>query len=352
MNENVIAPNVPKETALTKIATASGVEKTKAQYVLDKFTKFFSDAADCEQAVAEIVVTDASQVAMISKAKTTRLKLKEIRCTAENVRKELKAGILVEGKLIDSMYNIIEGITKPLEAKLQEQEDFVERQEAKRKAELAAERLEKITPYLSEGVQYDLGNMTQETFDSLLKNSKIAKEAIDAAKAREEQDRIDRETKEREERERIAAENEKLRKENEEQKAAAEKAEAEKQRIINEANEKAALAEKEKLAEIEAEKEKTRLVNEQLENEKRIAREKAEAEEKEKQRIADEAKQKAAKILAASDSEKIQMYFEQLLAVNAPVVFGGTANGILTGTKEKLEALKKYAFEKMEVKHG
>ena len=348
MSDNVIAPNEPEETELTKIAKASGVELTKSQYVLNKFTKFFSDASECEKSVAEIVVTDASQIAMINKAKTTRLKLKEIRCSAENVRKELKAGIIVEGKLIDSMYNIIEGITKPLEMKLQEQEDFVERQEAKRKAELASERLEKLTPFLSEGVSYDLGNMTKETFDNLLKNSKSAKEAIEAAKAKEEQERIERETKEREERERIAAENERLKKENEAQRIAAEKEAAEKQRIIDEANAKAEAAEKEKQALIDAEKEKTRKAEEQLAEQNRLAKQKADAEEAEKKRFEEEAKEKAAKILSASDSEKLQMYFYALLRVELPQVMSEDAKGIINGTLSAIEKFRVHAKAKME----
>lgn len=347
MTENVIAPNKPEETALTKIADSSGVEKTKSQYVLDKFTKFFSDAAECEKSVSEIVVTDASQIAMINKAKTTRLKLKEIRCSAENVRKELKAGILVEGKLIDSMYNIIEGITKPLETKLQEQEDFVERQEAKRKADLAAERLEKITPFLTEGVSYDLGNMTQETFDNLLKNSKIAKEAIEAAKAKEEQEKIERETKEREERERIAADNERLRKENEEQRIAAEKIAEENRKAILEADAKAREVEAEKQRLIDDANAKAKQLEEQLAEQNRLAKQKADAEEAEKQRTINEAKEKADKILASSDSEKLQAYFDALLAVTIPQVLSEDAKGIVNGTYNTLEKFKAHAKAKM-----
>lgn len=340
MPENKIAPNevaVQEETELVKVANASGVEKSKAQYVLDKFTQFFADAAECEKAVAGIVVTDASQVAMMNKAKTTRLQLKEIRCAAENVRKSLKAGILVEGKLIDSMYNIIEGITKPLETKLQEQEDFIERQEAKRKADLAAERLEKLAPYIAEGVTYDLANMTQETFDNLLKNSKIAKDAIAAANAKAEQERIEKETKEREERERIAAENERLKKENEEQRIAAEKAQAEKQRELDEANAKTKAAEEE-----------ARLAAEKLEAEKKAAQKKLDDEAAEKARFEAEAKAKAAAILASSDSEKIQNYFDALMAVELPAVNSAIAQQIVTGTVSKLREFKEYAKTKLE----
>jgi hypothetical protein len=73
--------------------------------------------------------------------------ISNIDVAADKKKKELKEGILVEGRLIDGIYNIIVGITKPLEASLLEKEKWVERQEEKRKEALRSERAEKIEPY-------------------------------------------------------------------------------------------------------------------------------------------------------------------------------------------------------------
>lgn len=51
------------ENKLSVIVKESGLEKTKAQVLLDNFSNYFQIAADWEKKAKAIVVTDASQTA-------------------------------------------------------------------------------------------------------------------------------------------------------------------------------------------------------------------------------------------------------------------------------------------------
>ena len=181
---------VVEETGLAVIAKESGIEPTKAQVVLAQFQTFAELAADWEQKTRSLVITDASQKEEIQLARTARLNLVNIRTSAEKTKKKLKEGILVEGRLIDAMYNFIVGITKPIEAELEEKEKFAERKEAARVAALKAERLEQLAPYEVDSRFFNLEIMDDAAFLQLLETSKLAHAARIEAQRKAEADRI------------------------------------------------------------------------------------------------------------------------------------------------------------------
>jgi len=133
------------ENKLSLIVKESGLEKTKAQILLDNFSRYFQLAADWEKKAKTIVVTDESQVAEMKMARTGRLFLRQKRIAIENTRKELKEQALREGKAIDGIANVLKALIVPIEEYLGKQEKFVEikaaeeaerkRIEAERKAE-------------------------------------------------------------------------------------------------------------------------------------------------------------------------------------------------------------------------
>ncbi len=87
----------------------SGLEQTKAQVLLDKFTGYFQIASDWEKKAKAITVTDAGQKAEMQMARTGRLFLREKRIQIDRTRKELKEQSLREGKAIachKSLYRI------------------------------------------------------------------------------------------------------------------------------------------------------------------------------------------------------------------------------------------------------
>lgn len=115
---------------LVEIVESSGLEKSKAQYILENFQDYFTIAADWEKKAQAIVVTKADQKAEMKMAREGRLFLKEKRVALEKARKELKEQSLREGKAIDGIANVLKALIVPIEQYLQNQENYVEIQAA------------------------------------------------------------------------------------------------------------------------------------------------------------------------------------------------------------------------------
>jgi len=273
------------ENQLSVIVKESGLEKTKAQILLDNFSNYFQIAADWEKKAKAIVVTDASQVAEMQMARTGRLFLRLKRITIEKTRKDLKEQALREGKAIDGIANVLKALIIPIEEYLEKQEKFVEIK--------AAEEAER--------------------------------KRIEAEKKAEE-DRIAKEKAEIEEQKRIREENEHLRKEAEEKerKLAEERAKVEAERKRREAEriafekkvqeekaeaERKAQAEKERQAKIIAEQKA------QAEAERYAYEEKARREKEAVEKAAREERERQEKIIEAqkakAEAEKEERELEQ-----------------------------------------
>jgi trichohyalin len=159
--------------------------------------------------VESLVVTDESQKDLMKQAREGRLILKNLRVSADKERKAMKEESQKYLNTIQLVYNTIESMIKPLEVHLQEQENFVEIQEAKREeerkqkiAELQKER-ERIVQsmdlvsFLPAFVQ--LGDFSEEDFQQMVQFSQFKKEQKLAQEKQEEE----RKRMEAEERERI-----------------------------------------------------------------------------------------------------------------------------------------------------
>jgi hypothetical protein len=208
------------EQSLEVIVKESGLETTKANYILEKFQDHFKIAAEWEAKAKTIVVTEESQTAEMQMARAGRLFLREKRIAVEKSRKELKEQALREGKAIDGIANVLKALIEPIEDYLDKQEHFVE---YKKKAE--------------------------------------EEEAQRVAMIKAEEERIAKEKAESEERERIRLENEKLRAEAIEREQEMEQ-ERKKQQAILEAEKAKAEAER------KAMEEKTRTEREKAEKER------------------------------------------------------------------------------------
>jgi hypothetical protein len=320
---------------LAVIVEKSGLEKTKAQTVLDEFTAFFSQAAEWEEKTRGLVITDVSQKAEMALARTGRLQLKEI--AAELTRKRLKENILVEGRFIDAIYNLIEGVTKPIESELLEKEKFAERQEEARIQKITDDRIAQLEKFCPDcGTVYKVGTLTDEAFSRLLEDSRVAFEAREE-KARKEADEIARrEAEEAAERARIAEENIKLKAEaaKAEAEAKAKEAEAKAERdkqeaLVRQAQEETERVRKELAAKAEAEAKAER---EKAEEEARIDRRKAEAE---------------AKAAMAGDREKVLSYVGMIESIAIPNVKSTEAKRLIDCIIKQVAAIKSEASIKL-----
>jgi hypothetical protein len=197
---------------ITKLAENSLIEKSKSDYIIEKFSEFTTIATEWNEKANAIIVTDESQLELMQQAKEGRLLLKAKRIEIEKTRKSLKEQSLNEGRLIDSIAKSLTALVEPAEKHLELQERFAEIQEQKRKAELKAKRYELMLPYIEvldpQTLQLDI--ITDEAFNGILQYAKttletkrqLEKEAI------EEQQRVEK--AEAQERENLRLENDRL----------------------------------------------------------------------------------------------------------------------------------------------
>lgn len=218
--ETTVVDELPKELSL--IVQQNALQPATANNLQESFAPIFQEARAVLEKSRGIVVTDASQTLDMKVARQYRLALKEIRVRSDKRRKELKDESLRTGRAIDAFHNILLHLTETEEKRLQDQEDFVARKEAERKAALTQQRTEILAGLQVDPNLYALGEMSEETFQTLLEGTKLARAAEAERRRREEAERIEREQKEQAERERIREENARLKRE------AEEKAEAEK----------------------------------------------------------------------------------------------------------------------------
>ncbi len=231
---------------LEVIVKESGLDKTKAQVLLDNFTGYFEIASEWEKKAKVIVVTNASQKADMDMARVGRLFLREKRIKIEKTRKELKEQSLREGKAIDGIANVLKALIVPIEEYLGAQEKFVE-----------------------------------------IKAAEIAEIARMEMEEKAEKDRLAKEEADRKEQERIRVENERLKKE-----AIAKEKKVELERKKAEAKQK----------ELE---EKARLEREKAETKQRELEEKAKKAEKEQQ-VKLEAEKKEREKIQAKLKEQVE----------------------------------------------
>lgn len=197
-------------TELMQVIQTTELSPSEVQIMFDSFTHFFQEAKEWELKARTIIVTEETQVSEMQQAREGRKVLQRIRLDAEAKRKELKEKSLREGKAVDGIANIIKALVVPIEEYLEKQEKFLENRQAERIETMRVNRSALLANYIENPDFYDLKNMSEEGFNTLLENSKIAFMAKKAAERKEEEARIKAEERKREEDKKMRAENEKM----------------------------------------------------------------------------------------------------------------------------------------------
>ena len=200
---------------LQLIVKESGLETTKSQYILDKFTNYFEIAAEWEKKAKDIVVTDESNKVEMQLARVGRLFLRDKRISIEKARIELKEQSLREGKAIDGIANVLKALIVPIEEYLENQERFVEIKAAKlaedkrindeKMAEEERLALEEAQRIENERIRVENIKLKEEaefrekkiTEERIRAEAEIIKAEESARKAKEETDRSARVAKEK-----------------------------------------------------------------------------------------------------------------------------------------------------------
>lgn len=308
-----------EQNQLVLIANQAGLAEDKSKQLLASFGDLFNDARQAVKFAKEIVVTDIDQTEEMNNARKTRLELKSIRVEVENTRKTLKEQSLREGKAIDGIANVIKALIVPVEQYLEDQEKFAERIEAERKNKIEFERVSQLLKYVDEAENYSLhpDQMSEETFNKLLDNSRLAFEARKKAEDEAEKERLALIEAEKEEQERIRQENIKLRAEAEKREKELAKERAEQQRKL-EAEQKARKEAEDKI---------------RLEREAQEAKLRAEAEAKRQH-------------LLAPDKDKLLELALMFDSLQLPAVSSKEAMSVIRATEEMIGKVSNYIREK------
>ena len=189
----------------------TGLPEEKEKYVRSQFEAYLTQFKEWKEKIQGLEVNSVEDTENMALAKQARLALVKVRTAAEKVKQNLKADILKEGRVIDTIYNFIVDNIKPLEAELLEKESFAARLEEQRIVNMEAARKTELGQYTDVSL-YNLRELTEENYQLLLSTSKSSYEnrlriaEIEAENARL---KAEAEAKEREaeaERQRIEAE--------------------------------------------------------------------------------------------------------------------------------------------------
>ena len=200
---------------LSTVIEDTGLEREKAKSIWVQFEGFFEAIDEAAAKVSDLEITDVSQKKEMNLARATRLELKKLRVNAGHKKKQLKEGVIKEGKFIDATYNLIADATKPIESDLLEKENFAKQKEQERIEMVRDYRIDELGKYLDNVHLMNLEKMSEESYAALLNQSKLAYEKRLEHERKMEEGRIAREKAEEEERARAQAEIERIRKEQE-----------------------------------------------------------------------------------------------------------------------------------------
>lgn len=200
---------------LMKIAESSGMQLTEAQSIGAVFAPFMSKVNDLTEQINAIQSTDPSTE---DAALARKLRLELVSNRGKNgilqAHTDLKAGILIRGRLIDSYKNVVEDSSKIAEMHAESIEKHSERKEAVRLDAVEALRVEALKPYGTNTEFVNIRLMDDDTFTRFLANEKLLFEAHQEELRKAEELRIQAEKDaeiERLERERVALEEQKKR---------------------------------------------------------------------------------------------------------------------------------------------
>ena len=317
------------ETPTTHLARiVQPLEPSKAAIVRESFGAMFSKVEEWQDEARPLLVTAEDQIGKMKRARILRLEIRAARVELDKRRKSMKAGILLEGRAIDGAFAIFESLTDPIERHLLEQEQFAEREQAKRRDALRDARKAALSALDVPDVAMPaaLGEMSEEAWGVVLENAQGAKAAREeaarmaeaariesariiaeqeaerrAAAVKAEAERQAREVAQREDNDRLKSEAEANAKREREERAARE---VERQQAEAEATAERKRVEDER----QAEREKAEAERLEVERKGKVEREAIEATAREEKRIANEARQKAeaeATALRKAEAERV-----------------------------------------------
>lgn len=182
-------------TPLNKFIEGIDTSDENKLILSNSFKEFVSDAIEWGKKAEKIIVTDISQLKEMEEAGIARKALKNIRVSVEHKRKDLKDESLKTGKNIDSVAKFLTNLITPTEEHLERQEKFADAYKAEQKMILTQNRMKLLAEVNVDGTFYNVGEMPEDVFDNLLKNSTLAFNTAKENEEKKEKERIENENR-------------------------------------------------------------------------------------------------------------------------------------------------------------
>jgi hypothetical protein len=169
---------------LIQIVEQSQIEPTKGAQMMQLFVPYFKRMDEVERKISILPAENPSKEDC-EMAKAIRKALRDNRLEAERIKKQGKESIILEGRLYDNLYNIIDNSSKPLEKRCEAIEKWHEIEEAKRVEAIYQERKNMCDEIGADTMFVNIRQMSDEQFQAFIDQINAA----NAAKA--EADRIE-----------------------------------------------------------------------------------------------------------------------------------------------------------------
>jgi hypothetical protein len=176
MNELTTPTTTDFDGQLSVIVQQSNIEPTKGQQMMQLFVPYFKRMDEVERKISVLPSENPSKedVAM---AKAIRKALRDNRLEAERIKKQGKETVIIEGRLYDNLYNIIDNSSKPLEKRCEAIEKWHEIQEAARIEKVYQERKTLCDEIGADTVFTNIRAMSDEQFDAYVAQVQAANAA-------------------------------------------------------------------------------------------------------------------------------------------------------------------------------
>lgn len=161
---------------LIKIVEQSNIEPTKGAQMMQLFVPYFKRMDEVERKISILPAENPSKEDC-EMAKAIRKALRDNRLDAERIKKQGKEAIIIEGRLFDNLYNIIDNSSKPLEKRCEAIEKWHEIEEAKRVEAVYQERKNLCDELEADTVFVNIRQMSDEQFTAYIDQIKAAKAA-------------------------------------------------------------------------------------------------------------------------------------------------------------------------------
>ena len=162
------------------VSANNSIEVTKAQAHALSFAPAMNQVHELSKALSTMDKENPSEIDA-KVARINRLAMVKNRTATAKIKDELKASLLTETKLIDSLHNVVKHTSELTEAEYEKIEKFAENREKERKESLFNERLSKLSEVTDQALIYPLGDMDEDSFSQLYDAMKLQKDTKEKA---------------------------------------------------------------------------------------------------------------------------------------------------------------------------